>query len=81
MAATIVVVPDIGDFADLPVIEILVTPGEAVEAEQSLVTLESDKATMEVPAPHAGVVVAMRVALGDTVSAGSALLELAAADR
>ena len=76
MPATVVVVPDIGDFEDIPVIEILVSSGETVEAEQSLVTLESDKATMDVPAPHAGVVSNIKVALGDMVSEGSVLLEL-----
>ena len=63
-------VPDIGDFADVPVIEILVQPGDQVSAEQSLLTLESDKATMEVPAPTAGTVVSVEVALNGTVSEG-----------
>ncbi len=53
-------VPDIGDFSDIPVIEVLVTAGEAVESEQSLLTLESDKATMEIPAPVAGTIVHQR---------------------
>ena len=61
-------VPDIGDFSDIPVIEILVAVGESVDAEQSLLTLESDKAMMEVPAPVAGVIRELRVAVGDTVS-------------
>lgn len=61
-------VPDIGDFTDIPVIEVLVAVGDSVEAEQSLVTLESDKAMMEVPAPVAGVIRELRVAVGDTVS-------------
>ena len=61
-------VPDIGDFSDIPVIEVLVAVGESVEAEQSLVTLESDKAMMEVPAPVAGVIRELRVAVDDTVS-------------
>jgi len=64
-------VPDIGDFSDIPVIEILVSVGDTVAKDQSLVTLESDKATMEVPAPFAGVVRALKVKLGDTVSEGS----------
>lgn len=70
-------VPDIGDFSDIPVIEVLVTAGEQVGAEQSLVTLESDKAMMEVPAPVAGVIREMHVVEGDTVSEGQivALLE------
>ncbi|MGD9020435.1 MAG: dihydrolipoyllysine-residue acetyltransferase [Lysobacterales bacterium] len=63
-------VPDIGDFSDIPVIEVLVTAGETVTAEQSLITLESDKATMEVPSPVAGTLSELRVALGDTVSEG-----------
>ena len=56
MAAIEVLVPDIGDFKDVPVIELLVKPGDTVAAEESLVVIESDKATMEVPAPRAGVV-------------------------
>jgi len=63
-------VPDIGDFSDIPVIEVLVLAGDSVDAEQSLVTLESDKATMEVPTPVTGLVREMRVVLGDTVSEG-----------
>jgi pyruvate dehydrogenase E2 component (dihydrolipoamide acetyltransferase) len=69
-------VPDIGDFEDVPVIEVLVSAGDAVEAEQSLVTLESDKATMEVPAPEAGVVEAVAVAVDDTVSEGDLVATL-----
>ena len=79
-AATIEVkVPDIGDFKDVPVIEIMVKVGDAVKAEDPLVTLESDKATMDVPAPASGVVQALRVQLGDKVSEGSVILTLAAA--
>ena len=63
-------VPDIGDFTDIPVIEVLVAVGDSVDAEQSLVTLESDKAMMEVPAPVAGVIREVRVAVGDAVSEG-----------
>ena len=63
-------VPDIGDFSDIPVIEVLVAVGDSVEAEQSLVTLESDKAMMEVPAPVVGVIRELRVVVGDTVSEG-----------
>ena len=63
-------VPDIGDFTDIPVIEVLVAVGDAVDAEQSLVTLESDKAMMEVPAPVAGVIRELKVSVGDTVSEG-----------
>lgn len=69
-------VPDLGDFADVPIIEILVKPGDSVAAEDPLVTLESDKATMDVPAPAAGVVKDVAVAVGDTVSQGSLLLTL-----
>src|SRR6185503_5829088 len=71
-----VLVPDIGDFKDVEVIEILVKPGDTVAKEQSLVSLESDKATMEIPAPEAGVVKEMKVKVGDKVSQGSVLLAL-----
>ncbi|MBI4985387.1 MAG: dihydrolipoyllysine-residue acetyltransferase [Rhodocyclales bacterium] len=72
-------VPDIGDFKDVPVIEIHVKPGDTVKAEDSLVTLESDKATMDVPAPAAGVVKELKVRLGDKVAEGSVILVLEAA--
>ena len=72
MATLEIKVPDIGDFKDVPVIEILVKPGDAVKKEASLVTLESDKATMEVPSTHAGIVKEVRVKLGDKVSEGHA---------
>jgi pyruvate dehydrogenase E2 component (dihydrolipoamide acetyltransferase) len=72
-------VPDIGDFKDVEVIEILVKPGDTVAAEQSLVSLESDKATMEVPSPAAGVVKALLLKVGDKVSQGAPILVLAAA--
>ncbi len=75
--ATQVRVPDIGDFTDVPVIEIHVSAGDEVAAEDPLVTLESDKATMDVPAPSAGTVSQLRVAIGDRVSEGSVLLTLA----
>ncbi len=71
-------VPDIGDFTDVPVIEIHVSAGDSVSAEDPLVTLESDKATMDVPAPSDGVVKQMRVEVGDRVSEGSVLLVLEA---
>jgi pyruvate dehydrogenase E2 component (dihydrolipoamide acetyltransferase) len=71
-----ILVPDIGDFQDVPVIEIAVSPGDSVVAEDSLVTLESDKATMDVPSPTAGIVKEMKVSLGDTVSQGSLILTL-----
>ena len=76
MAKIEVKVPDIGDFKDVPIIEILVKPGESVKAEQSLVTLESDKATMDVPAPASGVVGEILAKIGDKVSMGVALLTL-----
>jgi dihydrolipoamide dehydrogenase len=70
-------VPDIGDFSDVPVIEILVAEGDVVEVEQALVTLESDKATMDVPSPVAGRLEKLLVAVGDTVSQGTAIAEIA----
>ncbi|HEX8011391.1 MAG TPA: dihydrolipoyl dehydrogenase [Casimicrobiaceae bacterium] len=76
MSTIEVKVPDIGDFKDVPVIEVFVKPGDAVKAEDSLVTLESDKATMDVPAPAAGTVRELKVKLGDKVSEGSLLLTL-----
>ncbi|TMG96250.1 MAG: dihydrolipoyl dehydrogenase [Betaproteobacteria bacterium] len=72
-------VPDIGDFKDVPVIEVLVKPGDTVAAEDSLVTLESDKATMDVPSPAAGVVKDLKVKLGDRLSEGNVILTLEAA--
>jgi dihydrolipoamide dehydrogenase len=69
-------VPDIGDFTDVPVIEVFVKPGDAVAAEDSLVTLESDKATMDVPSPAAGIVREVHVKLGDRVSQGTLLVML-----
>jgi dihydrolipoamide dehydrogenase len=73
-------VPDIGDFKNVPVIEVLVKPGDAVRKEDPLITLESDKATMDVPAPQAGVVKEIRVRTGDKVSEGSLILTLEARD-
>ncbi|MDX2427929.1 MAG: dihydrolipoyllysine-residue acetyltransferase [Xanthomonadales bacterium] len=73
-------VPDIGDFSDIPVIELLVAVGDAVEAEQSLLTLESDKAMMEVPASVAGVITELRVEVGDTVSEDQVVAVLEAAE-
>ena len=72
-------VPDIGDYTDIPVIEVLVKVGDTVVKEQSLVTLESDKATMEVPADTAGVVKEIRVKLGDKVSMGTVVAVIEAA--
>ena len=71
-----VLVPDIGDFKDIPVIEVLVKPGDTVKAEDPLISLESDKATMEVPAPFAGIVREISVKLGDKVSEGALVLML-----
>ena len=76
MASQEVKVPDIGDFKEVEVIEVLVKPGDAVAKEQSLVTLESDKATMEIPSPGAGVVKELRLKVGDKVSKGSPILVL-----
>jgi pyruvate dehydrogenase E2 component (dihydrolipoamide acetyltransferase) len=77
LAATEVKVPDIGDFKEIPVIELLVKAGDTVQKDDSLLVLESDKATMEVPAPAAGVIAELKVKVGDKVSAGTlvALLE------
>jgi pyruvate dehydrogenase E2 component (dihydrolipoamide acetyltransferase) len=80
MSVIEVKVPDIGDFKNIPVIEVLVKPGDRVIKEAALVTLESDKATMDVPAPAAGVVKEVRVKVGDKVSEGSPVLVLDAAD-
>jgi pyruvate dehydrogenase E2 component (dihydrolipoamide acetyltransferase) len=81
LAATEVTVPDIGDFKEIPVIELLVKPGDTVKKDDSLLVLESDKATMEVPAPAAGVISELKVKIGDKVSKGTlvALLEGSAA--
>src|SRR5690606_35070168 len=75
-------VPDIGDFEDVPVIEVLVAPGDTVEKDQGLVLLESDKATMEVPSPFAGVVREVKVAVDDKVAEGAlvAMIEAGAGD-
>jgi dihydrolipoamide dehydrogenase len=69
-------VPDIGDFSEVPVIEVLVSPGDAVAAEDPLITLESDKASMDVPSPAAGTVAELKLAVGDSVSQGSLILTL-----
>src|ERR671928_128354 len=67
-------VPDIGDFTDVPIIEVMVEPGATVAVEDPLITLESDKATMDVPSPAAGVVRQMCVQVGDRVSEGSLIV-------
>ena len=78
--AVTVEVPDIGDFQDVPIIEILVSPGDTVAVDDPLLTLESDKATMDVPSPAAGTVRELRVKLGDRVSEGSVILMLEPAE-
>jgi dihydrolipoamide dehydrogenase len=72
-------VPDIGDFRDVPVIEVYVKPGQAIAAEETLITLESDKAAMDVPAPLAGVIGEVKIKVGDRVSAGSVIATFKAA--
>src|SRR5579862_1910093 len=76
MALVEVKVPDIGDFKDVAIIELLVKPGDTVKAEQSLLTVESDKASMEIPSSAAGVVKELKVAMGDKISEGSVILML-----
>ncbi|MBY0454717.1 MAG: dihydrolipoyllysine-residue acetyltransferase [Burkholderiaceae bacterium] len=80
MALVEIKVPDIGDFDEVGVIELLVKPGDSVKPEQSLITVESDKASMEIPSSHAGVVQALRVQVGDKVSEGSVVLTLEVAE-
>jgi len=67
-------VPDIGDYKDVPVIEVLVKVGDSIEKEQSIVVLESDKATMDVPSSHSGVVKELKVKVGDSISEGAIVL-------
>ena len=80
MATIEVKVPDIGDFSEVAVIEVLVKAGDTIKVEQSLVTVESDKASMEIPSSHAGVVKDLKIQLGDKVSEGSVVLLLETAD-
>jgi pyruvate dehydrogenase E2 component (dihydrolipoamide acetyltransferase) len=75
-----VVVPDLGDFADVEIIEVLVKPGDSVQAEQGLITLETEKATMDIPAPAAGRITELKVKVGDRVSAGNVIATLEPAD-
>ena len=79
MAILDIKVPDIGDFAEVTVIELMVKPGDTIAVDQSLMTVESDKASMEIPSSHAGVVKELKVALGDKVKEGSIVLTLEAA--
>ena len=80
MAMVDIQVPDIGDFDEVTVIELLVKPGDSVKAEQSLITVESDKASMEIPSSHAGVVKEVRIKIGDKVKQGSVVLTLESGD-
>lgn len=80
MSGIQVVVPDIGDFSDVDVIEVLVSVGDVIEVDQSLITVESDKASMEIPSSHAGKVVSVAVQVGDKVSEGTALLVVEASE-
>ena len=68
-----IIVPDIGDFADVEVIEVLVASGDSVEREDGLITLETDKATMDVPAPDSGTIIELTVKVGDTISSGDSI--------
>ena len=74
-------VPDLGDFSDVDIIEVLVKAGDQIDVEESVITLETDKASMDVPATHAGKVISVQVAVGDKVSAGDLVLTLEAADK
>ncbi|NDZ11947.1 dihydrolipoyl dehydrogenase [Variovorax sp. WS11] len=80
MSEVQVKVPDIGDFAEVAVIEVLVKPGDTIKVEQSLITVESDKASMEIPSSHAGVVKSLAVKVGDKVSEGAVVLTVDAAE-
>src|SRR5438105_762036 len=79
MSTVEVKVPDIGDFKEVSVIEVLVKPGDTVKVDQSLVTVESDKASMEIPSTHAGVLKELKVKIGDKISEGSVLAVLESA--
>ena len=75
-----VLIPDIGDFKDVPVIEVLVKAGDEVKAEDSLITLESDKATIEIPSPYSGIIKQISVKPGDKVSEGKSILTIETSD-
>ncbi|MFZ9180065.1 MAG: biotin/lipoyl-containing protein, partial [Limnohabitans sp.] len=79
MAIVEIKVPDIGDFSEVAVIEVLVQPGDTIKTEQSLITVESDKASMEIPSSQSGVVKDILVKLGDRVAQGSVILTMEAA--
>ena len=79
MSSIDIQVPDIGDFDEVTVIELLVKVGDTVKVEQSLITVESDKASMEIPSSHAGVVKEIKIKLGDKVKQGSIVIALEAA--
>ncbi len=76
MANIDIKVPDIGDFAEVAVIELLVKVGDTVKAEQSLITVESDKASMEIPSSHAGVITGLSIKIGDKVKEGSVIMTM-----
>ena len=80
MSSEKVLVPDLGDFDDVDVVEVLVSAGDRVAVEDSLITLESDKASLDVPSPLAGKVVEVKVTAGDKVSAGDLILTLEAVE-
>src|SRR3954462_8208628 len=80
MSVIEVKVPDIGDFKEVEVIELMVKPGDTIKVDQSLITVESDKASMEIPSSHAGVVKELRVKAGDKVAEGSLVLILEASE-
>ena len=80
MSAIEIKVPDIGDFKEVEVIELLVKPGDTIKAEQSLITVESDKASMEIPSSHGGVVREMKIKIGDKVSEGTVVVVLETAE-
>src|SRR5437764_13633419 len=76
MSTVEVKVPNIGDFKDVEIIEVMVKPGDTIKVDQSLVTVESDKASMEIPSTHAGVVQELKVKVGDKVNEGSLMLTI-----
>jgi pyruvate/2-oxoglutarate dehydrogenase complex dihydrolipoamide acyltransferase (E2) component len=80
MALVEVKVPDIGDFEEVAVIELLVKPGDTIKPEQSLATVESDKASMEIPSSHGGVVKELKIKLGDKVKEGTVIAVVESAD-